>query len=495
MSADSVVKNQAILVCALVGRIVLFVAVTSALGRTLAPADFGFVALISGFFAVALEFLDMGTTAVATRQIAAQPASERSTLAALLALRRLLATALFAGVVGVAFSGHFPRGDQQAALIVAAFGIFLLHLTAYSVVFQVRQAYRQAVVLALGMQLAFALASIAALRLHAGGTEIALLIVAFQILQALGSRWVGQRLLGYRLRAAWLEPGMLPLLKAGWQIGVAGVNYKLATYAGGFILWEMASPEALASFNAAQRLLIPVTDMAWMFVTPLIASLSVSAAHSVESFRLQLEAFAKFLLAVAALVAVTGYFAAPLLLRLLYGEQYSSGPWSAVGVFQWLALACLVTLVTPVLVVGELAQGRARALMFMSSGALCISLAGNTWAIPSYGAVGVAVVLLASEAFVFVVLFARCVARRELKVDGAWAIYLVPAALLGVLLSMLAGSPVLQLALACVWAPAALIFIVQLPAQKACRASLAAAAEKRPPESGPLAPSTLSVSR
>ena len=494
MSANRVTKSQAILVSALVGRIVLFVAVTSLLGRTLAPADFGFVALVSSFFAVALEFLDMGTTAVATRQIAAQPELERATLAALLALRRLLATVLFAVVMGLAISGHFPRADEQAALIAAGCGIFLLHLTVYRVVFQVRQAYRQIVVLGLATQLGFAVASVAAIKLHAGGAVIALLVVAFQVAQVLGSRWVGERLLGYRLRAEWLDRGVRPLLRAGWMIGVAAVNYKLAMYAGVFFLWEMTSPEALASFNAAQRLLVPMAEMSWMFVTPLIASMSMAVAHNAVAFRAQLEGYAKFLLSMSALSAVAGYFVAPLFLRILYGEQYVSGPWSAVGVFRWLALDNLFALVTPVLVVGEWAQGRARALLFTSFVALGINLASNTWAVTSYGAEGAAMVLCASEAFVFLVLFARCAARRELRLNGAWAVYLAPAALLGVVLWMLAGSPMLQVAVACAWVPATLLVIVRLPAQKACRASLAVLSAQWPPETGPLAPSTLSDS-
>jgi O-antigen/teichoic acid export membrane protein len=470
---------------ALVGRIVLFVAVTSVLGRKLAPADFGFVALVSSIFAIALEFLDMGTTAVSTRQIAAQPACERATLEALLALRRFLAGVLFAGVLALAMMGRFSP-DQRVALVAVAFGVFLLHLTAYQVVFQVHQAYRQAVVLGLATQLGFAVASVAALKLHAGGAVIVLLVVAFQIVQVVGGSWIGAGLLGYRLRPRWLDPGIGPLLSAGWMLGVAGVCYKLQTYAGVFYLWEMAAPEALASFNAAQRLLIPATEMAWMFVIPLIAAMSATAARHPADFRAQVDGFSKFLLSMSALVAVGVFFVAPLFLRLFYGDQYASGAWSSVAVFRWLAIGSLFALVTPVLVVGELAQGRTRALMYISIGALAMSLAGNAWAVPSYGATGAAVVLAATEALAFLTLLARSLARGETHLNLTWAVYLAPAALLGLCLSMLTGDPVAQLAVACVWAPVTLLAIIRLPDQKACRASLAVASAPRPPEGGPL---------
>ena len=489
MSANRVTKSQVILVSAHVCRLVLFVAITSLLGRQLVPADFGFVAFISSFFVIAMEILDMGTTAVATREIAARPAHERETLATLLALRRLLATFLFVAAIGLAVGGYVVHGEQQAVLIAAAFGLYLLHLHGYQVVFQVRQAYGQAIALGLAGQVGFLVASIAALKLHAGGAVIALLVIAREIVQATISRWVAIRMLGYRLRASWLHPGIWPLLKAGWMIGVAGVCYKLATYAGGFFLWGMASPEALATFSAAQRLLVPMADMAWLFVTPLIASMSVAIAHSAGAFRAQLEGYAKFLLGMSALVAVAGYFLAPLFLRLLYGEQYASGPLSSVGVFRWLALGYLFALVTPVLAVGEVAKGNARALMYVSFACLGLNAAFNTWGVRLHGAEGAAMALCASEAFVFVVLLARFMARREAGLNGAWSVYLIPATLLGVVLSLLDGSPVLQLAVACAWAPATLLATLQLPAQRACRASLAAVSAQWPQPAGPLAPS------
>ena len=81
--------------------------------------------------------------------------------------------------------------------------------------------------------------------------------------------------------------------------------------------------------------------------------------------------------------------------------------------------------------------------------------------------------MFASEACVFLVLLARCVARRDVRLSGLWAFYLVPASLLGMALWLLAGAPVWQLAVACAWVPASLFAITQLPAQRACRASVA----------------------
>ena len=495
LKLNPVTRSQGILLCAQLGRLVLYVAVAALLGRRLAPEDFGFVALVTSIYIVTIEILDLGTAAVAIREIAARPDRERDTLAALLALRRLVAALVFVVMMGLTFSNFVEHRDQRFVLVGVACGLFLLHLHAYQLVFQIRQTYGRLSVLGLTSQLGFLLLSLAALRLHAGGAVIALLVVIREIVQVLATRWLALRILGEPLRARWLPAAMWPLLKSGWMIGMAGVCYKLSTYSGGFMLWEMAAPEALASFSAAQRLLVPMADMAWLFVTPLIASLGVAAARDLATYRLQVESYAKLLLGMSSLVAVAGYSCAPLVLRLLYGEQYASGPWSAVGAFRWLALACLFALVTPLLAVGETSQGRARPLLFTGLACLGLNLAGNLWAIPRYGGEGAAMVLCACEAFVLLALLTRCIRRGEARVDPTWAAYLAPAAGLGLAMWALREFPLTQMLVCCAWLPAALLVMTRFPAQRARRASLAAASSQWGPQPGAVTPATPADSR
>lgn len=470
---NAVVKSQAVLVSAHAGRLAISLAVASLLGRGLAPADFGFVMLVSTIYVVALEVLDMGTTAVATREIAAHPGIEREILTRLIALRRMTASGLLLAVLAVAWASDAVRDDQRAALTAVGVGVFMLHLYAYQLAFQLRQAYERVTALALACQIGFLAACAVAVFLHADGAVIALLVVARELVFVLGSRRMAARVLGYRLRASWLHPGMGELLRAAWMIGAAGVCYKVSAYAGVFILWQLPAPQALATFTAAQRLLVPMSDMAWLVAAPLIAAMGGSFARDKGHFRTQLEGHVLFLLSMSSLVAVATWFVAPLALRIVYGETYASGSASAVSTLRWLALGYLFALVSPVLVVGEMIQGNARALLFAALGALAASIAANAWATPRHGANGAAMALVASEALFFAVLAVRCVARHEVRVGGFWAPYLVPAALLAMALWLLEGLPVWQLAVACAWAPAALLVILRLPAQRACRASLA----------------------
>jgi O-antigen/teichoic acid export membrane protein len=415
---NAVMRSQAVLAAAHAGRLLVSLATASVLGRNLAPADFGFVALLTSIYVVAVEVLDMGTTAVANREIAAEPARERGTLEALLALRRLVSVAALAVVLALACSGYVADRGQRGVLVLAACGVFLLHLHAYQVVFQVRQAYGRVTVLALSSQVGFLVACAAMLAVSASGAAIGLLVAAREAVQAIGTRIMAVRLLGSRLRARFLDPRIAPLLKAGWMIGAAGVCYKLSAYAGGFMLWQISAPEALASFNAAQRLLTPMSDLAWLFVTPLIAAMSAALAQDPAAFRAQLAGYLKFLLGLAAIAGIAGYFLAPLVLRILYGETYTSGPLSAVGIFRTLLAGYCLALVTPLLVVGELARGHAKALLLAAAATLALNVAANWFAIPARGPEGSAWVLASSEAFLFLVLLVRCLARGDLAFSG-----------------------------------------------------------------------------
>jgi O-antigen/teichoic acid export membrane protein len=302
---------------------------------------------------------------------------------------------------------------------------------------------------------------------------IALLVVARESIQAFATRALGVRILGSRLRARLDDPGIAPLFRAGWMIGVAGLAYKLCANAPSFILWEAATPEALASFNAAQRLLAPLGDAAWLFATPLIAAMSRSAAHDAPAVGIQLDGYLKLLMGMSAVVAVAGYFVAPFVLRLLYGELYATGPLSSVASFRWLALGYLFAVVSPVLVVGEMVRGHARALLFAALACLAVNLGANALAIPRHGAQGAAMVFAGTETIFFAVLVARGVARGDVRLATMWPLYLVPALLLAALLCLLEGRPAWQLALACAWGPASLWGMMRLPAQRAARASLA----------------------
>ena len=476
MSVAAVTRSQALLVAAHGLKLLLFVAVTSLLGRRLAAADFAFIYLLGAVYIVSQEILDMGTTAIATRDIATDPTRERASLEALFALRRLIAGVLLAAMLVWAWQAEALTTGQRSVIVLAALGVFLLHLHAYQPVFQVRQAYGGALVIGLGGHCLFLLACLVALAGGAGGVEIGVLIVAREALQALGSRWLAVRMLGRRLRPGAWPPGAMALLRAGWILGLAGICYKAALYAGLFLFDPAGSPDEAGGFSAAHRLLVPLADVAWIFVVPLFASMSVALTHDMATFRLQVEAFARLLTGLALLAGVCGVALAPTLIAVFYGDGGLAGSASTRSAFQWLSVGAFFALATPVFVVSETVQGRARALLAIAGTGLLFSVLGSTWALPRHGAQGAAVVLCLFQGGVWLVLMARALARREIRFDAGWLGYAAPALVLAALLAAWptglasAGS----VALAFGWVALSLPLLLRLPLQRRCRAGLAA---------------------
>lgn len=481
MQTSRVSRSQGILVAAQLARLGLFVVTTSVLGRWLTPADFGFVALVSTLFLVSQEVLDMGTSAVVTRRVAQHPGEERQALQALLSWRRLAALGLSAIALSLAFFGMGADSGQRLVLVLAALALSLLCLNAYHVVFQTRQAFGKAVSLGLGAQIVFLLSGVVVLRGGsggsfagmAGGSVMGLLVVVRELLQVFASRTVAVALLGAKLRAAWLDPGIGVLLRRSGAFGAAALSYKLSALSAPLLVWIWSTPQALGQFNAAHRLLGPFTDTAWLFATPLIAAMSVHTRTRPSALRLQLRSLVQLMLALACIVAVSAQWVAPRVLKLLYGSTYGEGEFSSVGILRWLGVAGAFAIVTPLLAVACLAQHRERFLLLVSTSGLVLSLAGHCVLIPQAGPQGAAMVLSAAEAWVMLALLTGAVRRGDLRLGVDWLVFVAPAALLAAVLPWLAAWPAAQLTLCVVAVPLSLVALRGLPGQRAARAALA----------------------
>jgi O-antigen/teichoic acid export membrane protein len=476
--AARVGRSQSVLVGAQFARLVLFLATITVLGRSLTAADFGFVALVAAVFAITHELLELGTTAVVTRQIAQQPATERALLRTLLSWRRLMALAL-AGLLLLAAHVADTKG-HRIGLVAAALVLPLLCLTAYHPALQVRQRLGGAVAVALLAQTGFLLAALALVAGAFGslpdalgyGALVALLMAVREAAQALGTRGLGLRVLGGRLRAAWRDPAISTLLRRAGAFGLAGVCYKLASLSTVFLVWAWSTPDALGQFSAGHRLLMPFSDLAWAFATPLIASMSMAAATRPWALQMQLRVQLQLMLALSGMVAVGAWLVAAPVLDLLYGPVYSGVGNPAVAALQWLGLAAGLALLTPLLAVTCLAQSRDRLLLVAAAAGLLTTVAGSLALVPAWGPLGAAVALCAGELVVLLGLLTATLWLKDLRLGVDWLVFLSPAALLLILLPLI-DTPWVQL-LACVLvAPLALLVLSRLPQQRAMRAALA----------------------
>lgn len=462
----TVARSQAYLLLGQVARVVLFLVVTRQLGRDMDAADFGFFALVSTLFALALQVMDMGSTAVATRQIGQQPGIQRELLEALLGWRLLLGTLMAVGCLLLALFGPAQTSYERMVLAVAGIGLFLLHQSTYYIVFQLRQEFGKPLLLGLGAQVAFLLASLLLLRLHVAGIVVALLVVVREIVQVLGSRLIAIRALGFQLRPRLRSPALRSLLVTAWPFGLCAVIYKLSFHGGTFFVWTLERPDVLGTLSATLRLFSPVIDAAWLFVTPLIVALSVAARTDPVVFREQVAAYVCLLLGVAGLLAVCGYILAPTVLHMLYGDRYVLGALSSVLTFQWFSATTALSLIMPVPVIAMLAQHREKELLWISAVGLGLNVLVCAWAIPRHGAAGAAMATFAAEASILLGLLGRLHISGDWRPSPLLVAHLLPAALLALVFLALDRHPHWRLPAAAIFGLVSVLAMWQMPAQK-----------------------------
>lgn len=450
---EAVVRSQRYLLLAQIARLGLFLAATRYLGAALSPAEFGFFALVSGVFAVAVEILDGGTSATVTRQIAQDPANEAAHLGTLLAWRRMVAGMLALTCLVAAALVPAPAW-QRYVLAAAAGGLYLLHLNAYQLVFQVRQRFGQPLLLGLSLQALFLLACHGALR----GTVtilVPLFVVLREIAQVIVMRALAVHAIGHSVYRPHAWRNAASLWRETWQFGVCALVYKLVFHSGSFSLYWLAPPDALGSYSAALRVFLPVLELSWVFVTPLIASMSAGG------LRRQLDTALSLHLGAACLFAVCAWLLAPVILQVLYGQRYSSGALSALLPFRWLCITFASSMVTPVLVVATLASRREAGLLATSLMALVLNIALNMWAVPRWGASGAAIACCTTELFILVRLLLRFWINGSWRPRAGLLLYLAPGAAMATVLPLLVAWPLASLALVLVTAPLLLLWLWQ----------------------------------
>lgn len=453
--AADIRRSQVVLLSAQGLRLLLFLALLTLLGRWLTSAEFGFVAMVLTLFQVAYEVLDVGTTSVTARRIAQQPGLERQALVTLLCWRRWLALVLAGLVLAIAAIGMAGTATQRGLLVVVALALPLLALNAYHVVFQTRQAYGRMSALGLASQGLLVLACMAMQQSGAVGAAgwahlepvqaVVLLIVLREAVQLIGSRWLALRLLGGPLRPAWLDASVGPLLRRASAVGLAGLAYKLSALSGAFFVWQLDTAEALGSFHAAHRLLGPLSEAAWLIAAPLLVSLSPLRGSDAPPFRALLTGHLRPLLAVAAILALSASYLAPTVLQMLYGTRFVGADGSAVPLLAVLGLAGAMGLLTPMLVMACLAQGRDRWLLTVAVSGLLVGWLANALLVPTQGALGAMHALCVGEAMVLLLLAVAAVRCGDLRVDAHWLPCLLPALLLLPVLEALRHHPRSQL--------------------------------------------------
>lgn len=459
--------SQMVLLAATAVRMASSLGLTIMAGRFLSPAEFGGFALVTTAFGLAHEFTDMGTGNVAVRAAARARDSERTVLENLLGLRLILS--ILAGLVCAGFALARTDGILRGMLLATSVVLAFSYVSAFSMVFQLRQAQMLPAMLTVLAQLAAVAAAALLLALSVDGDFLSSVIVGREVAVVVGTMALAIGLLGYTPHPRFTRVAMRSFFGVAMVVALATLAYHFQLQGG--IFWvQVMRPEAeVGAFAAALRPLTAILFLPWLVMLPVVPLLSWLAAEDRGAFMRQSQAAMDLLIGLGAVMAVITFQLAEPLMAFLYGARFSEGPLSAVSTLRWFALPLGASFAVAALSTVLVGDHREWALLGVSAGGCVVYSVLNMMLLPDVGFVGSAIATACSVgviAFGGMLLIGRIgvvPGRRTVQI-------LLPAAILFALLSLLSGPPFLQVALAAPLTLAALAAVWRFPSLASSRA-------------------------
>ena len=461
--------SQMVLLAAVAARMALSVALTILLGRSLSPQEFGFFALVATTFGLAHELADMGSGNVAVRGTARAPSAERAMLEALLGLRLVLGLCSAAACAVLALT---QGGLPQTALLLGTAGVLSFsYVSAYSTVFQLRQAQIAPSVLSVLVQAGTLAASGALVAAHLPGALFAVVLLLREAAVLVGTRALAVRLLGAAVRPRIRDGSLRPFFGKAAVVAAGTLFYHVQLQGGPFFVQAMRPEAELGAFAAALRPLVPVLFVPWVVMLPLVPLLSRLAAVDRSGFQRQARGALDLSIGLGAVVACGTYQVAPDVLHVLYGAQFSAGPLSAVATLRWMAGPLGCSFATAAVSTVLLADNREWRLLQLSAVGLAAYAAANLLLLPRVGFVGSAMATAVSVSVLTAgALALLCGGPGGIAPGWRTLGVLAPAAVLFALLGSVGGPPLLHLAVGAAASGLALAAVLHFPGFAAIRA-------------------------
>jgi len=369
------------------GRALQFVLVYAA-QRTLGPEMYGQFAYALAVGYVLMPATDLGVQLTLTQQISRDPARAGAWAGSAL-LMKVALTGVATGVLAWVSRGRPPElrlatVGLGAAMMLGSFVEFFgyafrgLHRVERDAALSL---FNRALTAAIGL-------GFLAAGLRIAGLTLAYLIGA-AIAALVGLVWMGRTI---RLRASMQLCG--DLIRPALPLGVGIVLSLAYTRTGLLLLDTFDGPAAVGMYGVAQKLteplaIVPAALLAAVF--PAFVGARVSAPERAAVLHVR----SVWLLAgIGAVIAAGGVVGGPLLIALLYGDQYAG----AVVPFQLLAVGVLLTFVNYALTHFVIAHDLQRRYLLFTATVFAVNLGLCLWLIPRFGPAGVALAAVASEA-------------------------------------------------------------------------------------------------
>ena len=398
-----------------------FAITASALG----PSGLGVYAFALATVALFQYVADFGFQTAVNREISQQPDKEPRLLPNLIYLRLGSGALTYGAMVGLLAVAGYAQNQREAAT-VAGLLLLTLALEPVRVPLEVRLRVAWPATVEAGEAVVFAAGTAALALLGAGPLTFVWLYVAANTLTEVLIAPASLRLTRLRWRP---RPAvMLNIARISWSIGL--VNLITTVYYGvdTLILAQFHSSASVGQYGAAYRVLTTIGVIPAIVMVLARPVLARSSAESRELLQRRSARIARVLLVLAIPVAIGGAMTVFRAFTQLPGfASYHSGGVALAILCPAAGFIFLAALAQAVLLVAH----RERALVWISTSSLLLTLVACFALIPPYSLVGAAVATTITEGFVLLV---SLVATRRLVgvsvVDASAGRLLGPAVLL-----------------------------------------------------------------
>ncbi|HLX72994.1 MAG TPA: oligosaccharide flippase family protein [Verrucomicrobiae bacterium] len=464
---------QAVLLAGAIAQLGLALLVTIYLARVLSPASFGFFSLVSVIFVLTRKFLDLGLSNVAARDIARDPRRERPIVEGMMAYRRVAGVILALAVLAFSYTQE-QRTDQWVLAGVAAVLLFT-EPAALDPVFQVRQAQEGPVLINTCGGILLLAGSVLFHRLGFAGASFAWLLPVREAATLLFTKLMGERLLGYRPRPGFRARDLESFVGPALLFGLASLIYAIYFNCDVFFVYALRGRDELGAYSAAYRPINPLLLLPWLLMVPLIPVLASVVARDRDHYVNYVQRLCALALGIGACGAVAGTQLAPELVNLLYHGRYLEGALSCVDAFRWLAVAMGLAFATSVLTASLLADRNEKILLAIGVVALLVNAVLNAILLRRYNFTAAGVVTAVTELlFLVCALIAFLAMTRRSPIILPTIVYLLPAAVMALVLHITAGGAAIRVAAGIVLGGVSVAILLLAPPAQRLRAEMKA---------------------
>lgn len=418
------VGNSGWLLADKVTRLMIGLVIGVWMARVLGPAQFGQFNYALAFVALFSSVATLGLDGIVVRNLVHTPDAKNQILGSAFILKIIGSLLAISLCVILIFFVEPENPQTQMLVAVISAGLLFQALDVVDFWFQSRVTSMYTVIAKIPALFVFFCVRVALLVGTASLIAFAWVQSLELLLGSIGLVIVYQRL-GDRI-TAWrpLYTYAMTLIKESWPLILAGLSVMLYMKIDIVMLGKMSGDRETGLYSAASRLSEGFYFVPMVIVSSLTPMLLRARALGNAQYKQSMLNLYVLMIRLSILMATPFAIFAPLLVEMLFGDNYASSAailrvhiWAAVAVFLGVASSQYLT-----------AEGQQKMSLYRTLTGLIVNIGLNVLLIPTYGAMGAAIATLVSY---FVATFTMIVTRDGAEQVKLMLIAMNPAVVLG----------------------------------------------------------------